>query len=224
MQLAARNKNISSRARFLLRDVLEVRNAGWALGTSLVPGQLVLTQVEQQDATQACALQQSSNQEQRLPIAETHDDDQASAPERGTEIEDAFDVVAFRRTLAGALSALAVNRDVQAAVDLVRLCKVPVGQQADQFTDILTRVVEDRRGPCRRCALAFAVRIAADSVFDQVECLLGLSLFFQDVYTDLRVELPRLPAIVAKELLPALHAVFPKSEVKNLLPSDLQSQ
>jgi hypothetical protein len=223
MQLAARNKSISSRARFLLRDVLEVRNAGWALGTSLVPGQMVLTQVEQ-DVTQACALQQASNQEQRLSSAENHEDVQVSAPERGTGIEDAFDVVAFRRVLAGALSALALNRDVQAAVDLVRACKVPVGQQADQFTDILTRVVEDRRGPCRRCALAFAVRIAADSVFDQVECLLGLSLFFQDVYTDLRVELPRLPAIVAKELLPALHAVFPKSEVKNLLPSDLQTQ
>jgi len=222
MKLAARNKGIPSRARFLLRDVMEVRSAGWALGTSLVPSQLALTQVEQ-DATQLCiVMQQSGNREQRSQIADTAAVETPNAS--GPEDVEAFDVVVFRRALAGALSDLSVNRDIQVAVDLVRSCNVPLGQQADQFTDILTRVVEDRRGPCRRCALAFAVRIAADSVFDQGECLLGLSLFFQDVYPDLRVELPRLPAIVAKELLPALHAVFPQNEVKDLLPVDLQSQ
>jgi hypothetical protein len=144
------------------------------------------------------------------------------------EVSDAqeFDVVSFRRALATILADLSSDRNVPAAVRRIRVQEVPQAFQAREFADIVTRVVEERRGPARRCALAFAAGLAAaeHSAFDRNSCLDGIGLFFNDVYPDLCSEIPRLPAIVSSELLPTLRNVFPKPELNKRLPSSLGFQ
>merc|ERR1719162_1014217 len=62
----------------------------------------------------------------------------------------AFDVVAFRRALASVLSDLSSDKNVPAAVRRIRLQEVPAEFQAKEFADIITRTVEERRGPIRQ--------------------------------------------------------------------------
>merc|ERR1719230_1382695 len=135
--------------------------------------------------------------------------------------KDDFDVVSFRRALATILADLSSDRNVPAAVRRIRLQEVPLAFQAKEFADIVTRIVEERRGPVRRCALAFTAGLAAaeQSAFDRNQCLDGIGLFFKDVYPDLCSEIPRLPAIITSELLPTLRNVFPKAELSKRLPS-----
>jgi hypothetical protein len=229
MQKIVCDKNIPSRVRFLLRDVLDVRSAGWATNKSLVPGQRVLMQVDRDSAhAPPDAKRQQEHSQNEAPSSPMRAQQNSSVcqsveatPPEPRQAE--FDVVVFRRALAGLLADLPANRDVRAAVDSVRSYNVPPSVQPNQYVDILTRVVEERRGPCRRCGLAFAVGIAADGAFDRIKCLDGLGLFFEDVYAELCSELPRLPAIVAKELLPSFQAVFHKPELNGILPTSLRS-
>merc|ERR1719359_123638 len=127
----------------------------------------------------------------------------------------AFDVVAFRRALASILADLSSDKNVPAAVRRIRLQEVPVEFQAKEFADIITRIVEERRGPIRRCALAFATGLAAaeQSAFHRNACLNGIGQFFGEVYPELCNEIPRLPAIVTSELVPTLNNVFSKADL-----------
>ena len=92
------------------------------------------------------------------------------------EEDKTFQVVEFRKAIASIfddLSASALN--VPAAVQRVRLEDVPPASQADLYVDILTRIVEERRGAVRRCQLAFiaGLAVAESSAFDRKECLVG---------------------------------------------------
>lgn len=139
------------------------------------------------------------------------------------EVEQ-FDVVSFRRALAGILSDLSSDRNVPAAVRRIRLQEVPLQFQAKEFADIITRIVEERRGPVRRIQLAFATGLGAaegESAFDRKACLDGVSQFFNDVYPELCTEIARLPSIVSSELLPTLRNVYSKGELHNSLPESL---
>jgi len=137
-----------------------------------------------------------------------------------------FDVVAFRRALASILGDLASDRNVPAAVRRIRLQEVPVECQSQEFADIISRIVEERRGPIRRSALAFAAGLAnaEQSAFDRNACLGGIGQFFREVYPELCHEIPRLPAIVTSELLPTLQNVFKSEELKSYLPSGFNLQ
>jgi len=97
--------------------------------------------------------------------------------------EKPFDLITFRRALATIFSDLASDKNIPAAVQRIRLQNVPVEFQADQFVDILTRIVEERRGAVRRCELAFLAGLVAaeSSAFDRKEFLAGIALFFKDV-------------------------------------------
>jgi hypothetical protein len=136
--------------------------------------------------------------------------------------EATFDLVSFRRELATTLARLAVDKNVAAAVQYIRLQQVPEESQADQFCDILSRIVEERRGAVRRCELAFAAGLMAaeDSPFDRHTCFEGIRMFFQDVYQDLRAEVPRLPQIIKSEFMPIMSIMFSADDLKPLLPEE----
>lgn len=136
----------------------------------------------------------------------------------------AFDVVSFRRTLSEVISDLASDRKVPAAVRRILSQDVPKKVQATEFTDIITRIVEERRGPIRRCSLSFAAGLAAaeNNAFDRSACLDGIGEFFHQVYPVLCHECPRLPAIATRELLPTLRNVFSEVELTKRLPEDLR--
>lgn len=126
----------------------------------------------------------------------------------------------FRKEVTAIFKELASNRNVAAAVRRVRAQNVPVGRQAAEFTDILTRAAEEHRGICRRLFFAFATGLSAGA-WNQDECLLGLKLFFDEVFPDLCDELPRLPTMVRTELVPTLRSVIPEDKLREVVPAKL---
>lgn len=136
----------------------------------------------------------------------------------------AFNVVSFRRTLATVFADLASDKNIPGAVQRIREEKVPAAEQADQFVDILTRVVEERRGAVRRCELAFLAGLGAaeSSAFERKECLAGIGLFFKGVYPELCDEVHRLPAIMKSEFMPTVLTVFDKDELNKVVPISMR--
>jgi len=141
------------------------------------------------------------------------------APARGP-----FDPKAFRRVVSAAMKELAAGASVPAVVRRIREQDVPVTRQAGEFADILTRASEERRGPVRRTAFAFAAGLAAadgTSAFDRSACLEGLGLFFSEVYPDLCEEVPRLAFVVKAELVPTLRSVLPEASLRRVVSDDM---
>lgn len=197
MRKLTKDKTMVPRNKFLLRDVLDVREAGWPTSTR----------------NPAAIHSDHTGIDKFIECKDI-------APNKDGATGPPFDLKIFRRNLAAILNDLTSDRNVAAAVRRVRLAQVPLDCQAQQFTDIITRVVEEKRGPPRRCAMAFAAGLAAaeHSAFDRDECLKGMMSFFQDVYPDLCDEVPRLPAIVRSELTPTFCSVFPRAEINTCLP------
>jgi len=124
---------------------------------------------------------------------------------------------AFRRQLANIMRELQLHKNSGLAVVQVRACCVPRERQAAEFTDILTRIVEETRGPARRTYMAFVCGLT--KAFEMEECIKGLHMFFDEVYPDLCTEVSRLPKIVMTELMPTLKSVLPDGELIALQPS-----
>lgn len=299
MRKLAKDKAQQARVRFLLRDVLDVRDAGWSnctykAATATANAPMKLEEVREtatQEPKYMCLEDQietdnllaglmnishtaaakkknntpvansaapwrkktpknenngkndfcfskdsakgdESPKSQESPKAETQGrkgaKNKGSSPvAAAAESSPAFEVVSFRRALAAILADLATDKNVPAAVRRMRLQDVPIQFQTKEFVDILTRAVEERRGPIRRCALAFAAGLAAaegQSAFSRENCLEGIGLFFKEVYDDLCGEIPRLPAIATSELLPTLRNVFSPDELNTRLPASLRSE
>jgi len=199
----SKDKSIVARSRGLLRDVLDVREAGWPTSTK-------------NPAVVHAASPQSDTASHQAAIAAPVQ----KAQDCGKESK-AFDLRAFRVNLSAILADLMANRDVSGAVGRMRSLQVPLECQAEQYADLITRIVEEKRGPARRCAMAFAAGLGMNSeqpAFDRDQCLAGLLGFFEDVYPDLCNEVARLPAIVRSELTPTLYSSFPKAEIDSRLP------
>mmetsp|Transcript_36637 Transcript_36637/g.67162 ORF Transcript_36637/g.67162 Transcript_36637/m.67162 type:complete len:337 (-) Transcript_36637:239-1249(-) len=132
-----------------------------------------------------------------------------------------FDVARFRKTLVGIMRDLASSRNVAEAVRRVRAEAVPVERHATEFTDVVTRALEEFRGPVRRSFIAFAagLAVASPSAFDRAQCMIGLSMFFKDIYSDLCSEVAHLPSIIQNEFKPAMLTVFPRSLLDGILPT-----
>jgi len=221
MKKLSKVKTLVPRSRFLLRDVLDVREAGWPKSTknhAVIHAASTPVDEVQQNATNIVDEIMSKAAVAPMPKVVV---EQKPVIAEAIPADSKFDLKAFRRTLAAILTDLTSDRNVSAAVRRVRLAEVPVECQAEQFCDLITRIVEEKRGPPRRCAMAFAAGLAAadeQSAFDREMCLDGLVSFFQDVYPDLCNEVPRLPAIVRSELTPTFCSVFPNNEINARLP------
>jgi len=201
MRKLTKDKIMVPRNKFLLRDVLDMREARWPNGTKNPSA--IHCDTPGNDNFMECK-------------GATYVVDAAKMTGKETN----FDLKIFRRNLAAILNDLTSDRNVGNAVRRVRSQQVPLECQAEQFSDIITRVVEEKRGPPRRCAMAFAAGLAAaeHSAFDREQCVAGMMSFFEDVYPDLCDEVPRLPAIVRSELTPTFCSVFPRSEINACLP------
>lgn len=220
MSALSKDKSVPARLRFLMRDVLEARDAGWPwsrVGVKEAPAKLDKVRQDAEVVPEPC---------KNVPKpAKTCTASGAPAPQSTVStMAKGFDVVAFRRTMASIFSDLAMDKNIPAAVQRVRAQQVPVEHQADQFLDILSRIVEERRGAVRRCELAFIAGLGAAelSAFDRKECLAGIGLFFHDVYDGLCHEVHRLPAIMKSEFMPTVLTVFPASELNKVVPTAMR--
>jgi len=238
MAALTKDKSVAPRLRFLIRDVLEARSAGWPSSRRSVAS----TPVKLEDVRKATEGETQQPQQQPelpkkqlpAPVVDTKAarpwNQKKSVTFSSTAAEGVaatpapFDLVTFRRELNSVFTDLASDKNIPGAVQRIRLQQVPIALQADQFSDILTRIVEERRGAVRRCGLAFIVGLAAaeQSAFDREECLAGIGRFFDDVYTDLCYEVHRLPAIMKSEFMPTLLNVLPASEVNKVVPTAMR--
>jgi len=116
-----------------------------------------------------------------------------------------FDLRAFRRELTEVLKELGASRDTARARRHFDGLRVPSNLQATEFSNLLTRVAEERCSASRRAMFAFVAGLAGN-VFDKDMCATGIKSFFDDVYCDLCEEVPRLPEILKSELVPTMRA------------------
>jgi hypothetical protein len=261
MGALTKDKSVPPRLRFLIRDVLDARAAGWPSCRSggRTPAKLEevrnaaaethqKTPVEEESCESWwCAATEGAKSNSGI-VAKMQGDESPKAankagkkkavkfapkdatPEPSPKTEpapapkEAFNIVNFRRTMGSIFSDLASDKNVPAAVQRVRLQEVPAHLQAEQYADILTRIVEERRGAVRRCELAFIAGLCAAecSAFDRQECLAGIGLFFKDVYGELCNEVHRLPAIMKSEFMPTVSNVFPVSELNKVVPATMR--
>lgn len=249
MKKLTKDKAVPPRIRFLFRDVLDARASGWP--SSIGARERAPSKLEdvRNNATAVPTQQNAPTQAIAEPTMQTAPGRAApqkrfvgfarEVPKVSTKAEtvpwnakasaanvqeETFQVVEFRKALGPILDELASTKNIPAAVQRIRLQAVPLALQALLFVDILTRIVEERRGAARRCQLAFVAGLAAaaSSAFDRNECLAGTTLFFQDVYTELCTEVQRLPAIIKSEFMPTMLTVFPADELNKIVPVTLR--
>jgi len=132
-----------------------------------------------------------------------------------------FDLRAFRRELTEVMKELGASRDTARARRRFDGVKVPANLQATEFSNLVTRVAEERCSASRRAMFAFVAGLAGN-VFDKELCTVGIKAFFDDVYDDLCEEVPRLPEILKSELVPTMRAALPTGTLYKILPPALK--
>jgi len=253
MALLIKDKSTAPRLRFLIRDVLDARDAGWPFSRNgcktagIGPSKLEEVRADQasdavqkvspdvkkewtaliKDVTDPQITTFAKNapwkaKQQPTPTCQTGSCNAAEQVTPSSAPQEAFQAVEFRRALNGIFNDLASDKNIPAAVQRVRSQNVPAESQADQYVDILTRVVEERRGAVRRCELAFVAGLSANSAFERKECLAGLDFFFRNVYGGLCNEVHRLPAIMKSEFLPTMLTVFEAADINTVVPASMR--
>jgi len=112
----------------------------------------------------------------------------------------------FRQEATKIFRELKLHKNVGLAVSQVRRQGVPHDRQAAEFADLLTIALEETRGPARRVCVAFIGGLT--KAFAVEQCILGLEIFFHEIYEDLRIEVPDLSKRIASELLPTLRPLL----------------
>jgi len=199
---------VPSRVRCLLRDVVDLRDAGW---------------VDTKVATRVA---------QPKRIAEIHCDaakkvDRAApgvvSPSTGEK--DDYDLAVFHRRLADAMRKLATDHNPRSAAQKVRMLRLPAQHQAAEFANILTRAAEELDRDARRSAFAFAVSLvdssptlaSSEGAFSKHACAEGIEAFFEDgLFEDLCDEIPGLAGIVSTEMLPSFRGIIPALRIDAL--------
>jgi hypothetical protein len=217
MKALTKDKQTPPRLRFLIRDVLDARDAGWP--SSAKTAEKIVNQASEKKSAEVINSGVPSKPAQDSVRKSTTEKPRPTSPSEKT-----FDVVAFRRTLAKVLSDLASDGNIPAAVQCIRSQEVPLASQASQFVDILSRVVEERRGAVRRCQLAFIAGLVAaeSSALDRNECLSGLKRFFEEAYGELCTEVNRLPGIMKSEFMPTMMTVIPAADLNSVVPAAMR--
>jgi len=98
---------------------------------------------------------------------------------------------------------LSLSHDVAEAVSQIRDLKPRQSSQKGLFVEILKRALEasDRD---RTVLWQFTVRLFSEEVLQKSVLMEGLTQFMEEVYDDLKCDVPRLPKILQEELFPVL--------------------
>jgi len=145
----------------------------------------------------------------------------APTPQPLQQSDAPFDLRTFRRQLNEVLKQLGATRDTVSAFRRLDGLQVPAKFQSTEFSNLLTRVAEERCGASRRVMFAFCASLAGKT-FDRDMCAKGIQSFFDDVYEDLCEEVPRLPEILKNELVPTMSGPIGADKLKTILPASLK--
>jgi len=144
-----------------------------------------------------------------------------SPPKEVQQPNAPFDLRTFRRQLNEVLKELGATRDTVSALHRLGGLQVPLKFQTNEFSNLLTRVAEERCGASRRVMFAFCASLAGKT-FDRDMCANGIKSFFDDVYEDLHEEVPRLPDILKNEFVPTMRATIDADKLNKILPASLK--
>lgn len=139
------------------------------------------------------------------------------------KVDAPFNLRVFRRQLNDILKELRVRLQTVDALRQLDDFQVPLKFQSNEFTNILTRITEERTHTSRRVMFAFAASLAGKH-FRHDLCISGLESFFDDVYEDLCEEESRLPQIVKNEMIPSMSAFISADDLDRMLPASLKQQ
>eukprot|EP00928_Gymnodinium_smaydae_P061326 TRINITY_DN45428_c0_g1_i1.p1 TRINITY_DN45428_c0_g1~~TRINITY_DN45428_c0_g1_i1.p1 ORF type:complete len:662 (+),score=145.18 TRINITY_DN45428_c0_g1_i1:125-2110(+) len=234
------DRAVAPRLRFLLRDVLELRAAGWkdsraATTQALSPTKLDGLRKENEVAPQTSQSQRQSQHSGSFTSATWRSTRTGAGNDRNAAAviakpaakpaEVPFQPALFQRKVWTALRSLASDGDVDKAVAEVRRQEVPLEQQAVEYANILTRVLEEPLAVNRRSYLRFAARLVQQGAglnrvgaFSREACLEGLESFFLDTFDDLSEEVPDLAAVASHELMPELFLTLSREAVAACVP------
>lgn len=185
-------KTCDPRVRCLLKDVLELREAGWV---SKRP-----TATEAPKSLQAVAAQAAG----QVVAAAVPLKSRASS---GTSAPRPFDKAAYKAEVEKALEELRVSHDArEAAICIAGKPTIPPEQQVREFCSLLVWTVQEGKAELRQAGFDAAALLVRELGWQSDTAAEGLREFME-MSEDLQCDVPMLPAIIRDELCPCLGAV-----------------
>jgi len=130
---------------------------------------------------------------------------------------DHFDTDACRKEVSGALTELRTSHEVKEA--RLRICAlaVPPAQQSEELCDMLGHMVEEGSTAVRKVFFLLVICLFTEGNWTSDALSKGLQDFLDDVYPDLKCDVPSLPKIIREELHPALAPLVSKGALPTSL-------
>lgn len=210
----AQSPTCEPRARCLLKDVLDVRRAGWIdRKPKKIEGPTTLGQVAQMaDASEMgykAAVTPITLDERRAAVVFKPKPVQQCVEKK---VSAPYDEDAFRGEMAKALAELRVTHDTaEAASRIASKTAPPSNQMPQELSRLLAEVVQQGQQEARKVGFEVVVRLFRDHAAEGWHSkALGAGLeLFAEVCEDLSCDVPTLPRILREELKPALAALVP---------------
>lgn len=223
------SKDCPQRARFLLRDVLDLRASGWQNMKKAVragDGPTTLEAVHQKaeeelgekltplsragstgssTPAQRSTGSSSTKWEQAAQRPGMGSPSRAQQPQQQPAAPARFDAGAFREELGAAMRELRGSSD--GALAKLTAGGVPPEHQATELACLLARVAEEGSSFARCAGFSLAARAFQTGAWEPKALGDGLGEFFNDIYEELRLDIPSLPAVVREDLAPVLRGL-----------------
>lgn len=228
VRLVGLAKEVPSRVRYLLQDVLDLRKSGWKNQKKAVRmdnGPMTLEEVQKQaeeehgekitlvrptGGSSAGPVRSAINGGKSPSEASERSADRRNYREGGSSATapgrsaTAFNIDRFHAELPKVLKELRQSLDIDEAFERITAHGLPSEHQAAEFADLLAAICEMGQANARVAAFKLAVRLFLKGSWQKRAVTDGLERFFGEMYSELKIDLPNLPCIVREELAPAL--------------------
>jgi hypothetical protein len=115
-----------------------------------------------------------------------------------------------RKEMKLTIGELASSHDLSEALARIEASKIPPSHQKAVIVEMLSQISQ-RRESDRPCLISFLIALAGvggeeprKNIFQRSVLLEGLTRFVEEIYSDLKCDVPRLPNILREEFFPAL--------------------
>jgi len=126
-----------------------------------------------------------------------------STPKPAPEAAPQRDAASIRKALRATVKELSQSHDIAEAMQRVREMRIPSQHQVSELAHLLAQVADEGNRESRAIGFRFAVQLLLDGVLSRSALVPGLESFAEKS-KDLALDLPALPTILSKELVPAL--------------------
>eukprot|EP00747_Dinoflagellata_sp_TGD_P098947 gnl/TRDRNA2_/TRDRNA2_167601_c2_seq1.p2 gnl/TRDRNA2_/TRDRNA2_167601_c2~~gnl/TRDRNA2_/TRDRNA2_167601_c2_seq1.p2 ORF type:complete len:393 (+),score=82.34 gnl/TRDRNA2_/TRDRNA2_167601_c2_seq1:771-1949(+) len=236
----SKQSSVDTRARCLLKDVLDLRAAEWTdRKPKKVEGPKKLAEVAAEEGCQKSPSkgQGSGADNGWTQVGNTRNGTRApetptrtskimaivTRPEAGAQrsqkkttapagpaLKRPFDRAIFRAETHKVLMELRVSHDAQDAIARISEVSCPPSQQPTELCELLTNVVQEGSSAARRAGIQMLVGLFLDGHWRPLSLVDGIKTFRTEVYEDLRCDVPTLPKILRDEVHPCFEPLMKK--------------